>query len=223
MAHKFATIGLGKFGYSVTKTLFEEGHDVIAIDRNEAMIQKVRSFSSQAIAADATQKEIIETLGLEAMDAVVVSMGDNANAATLVTLYLAEMGVEKIIVKANDEDHGKILRKLGATNVVFPEQDTAIKVAKNLSHPNLLEYFPMTDEDYMIAQIVPIKPFIGKSLAELQLRTRYNINVIGIKREVPEKFVFVPSADFVIKATDTLLVVGSQDDISKLKELDSKK
>ncbi len=222
MAHKFATIGLGKFGYNVTKTLFDEGHDVIAIDRNEEKIQKIRSSCSQAITGDASQKEIIETLGLEGMDAVVVSMGDNANAATLVTLYLAEMGVKKIIVKANDEDHGKILRKLGATDVVFPEQDTAIKVARNLSHPNLLEYFPMTDEDYMIAQIAPGKPFIGKSLSELQLRTRFNINVIGIKREAPDKFVFVPPADFVIKTTDTLLVVGSQENIGKLKEVESK-
>lgn len=222
MAHKFATIGLGKFGYNVTRTLFDEGHDVIAIDRDEEKIQKIRSSCSQAITGDATQKEIIETLGLEGMDAVVVSMGDNANAATLVTLYLAEMGVKKIIVKANDEDHGKILRKLGATAVVFPEQDTAIKVARNLSHPNLLEYFPMTDEGYIIAQIAPGKLFIGKSLSELKLRSRFNINVIGIKREAPDKFVFVPPADFVIKATDTLLVVGSQENIDKLKEVESK-
>jgi len=222
MSHKFATIGLGKFGYNVTRTLFDEGHDVIAIDRDEEKIQKIRSSCSQAITGDASQKEIIETLGLEGMDAVVVSMGDNANAATLVTLYLAEMGVKKIIVKANDEDHGKILRKLGATDVVFPEQDTAIKVARNLSHPNLLEYFPMTDDRYMIAQIAPGQPFIGKSLSELQLRTKFQINVIGIKREAPDKFVFVPPADFVIKATDTLLVVGSQENIDKLKEVESK-
>ncbi|HMA77247.1 MAG TPA: TrkA family potassium uptake protein [Candidatus Krumholzibacteriaceae bacterium] len=218
MAEKYATIGLGKFGYSVTKVLFDEGHDVIAMDLDKEKVQKARECSSQAIAGDATQKEILETFGLEEMDAVVVSMGGNPSAATLVTLYLNEMGVKRIIVKANDEDHGRILKRLGASDVVYPEQDIAVKVARNLSHPNMLEYFPMAD-DYMAAQIVPDEPFIGKSLATLQLRTKFNINVIGIKRELPGKSFFVPSSEYVIRSSDTLLVVGSEEDIGRLREV----
>jgi trk system potassium uptake protein TrkA len=218
MAEKFATIGLGKFGYNVTKALFDEGHDVIAIDVNEEKVQKVRLCCSQAITGDATQKEIIETFGLEEMDAVVVCMGGNPSAATLVTLYLSEMGVKRIVVKAADEDHGRILKKLGATDVVYPEQDIAIKVARNLSHPNMLEYFPMAD-DYMAAQIVPDERFIGKSLAELKLRIKYNINVIGLKKELPGKSFFVPSSEYIIKSTDTLLVVGSEENIGRLREV----
>ncbi|MCD6380001.1 TrkA family potassium uptake protein [bacterium] len=222
MAEKFAIIGLGKFGYNITKALFEEGHDVIAIDLNEEKVQKVRSCCSQAITGDATQKEIIETFGLEEMDAVVVCMGGNPSAATLVTLYLNEMGVKRIVVKAADEDHGKILKRLGASDVVYPEHDIAIKVARNLSHPNMLEYFPMAD-DYMAAQIAPDEPFIGKSLAKLELRTKFNINVIGIKRELPGKSFFVPSSEYIIKPTDTLLVVGSEENIGKLRDVNKDK
>ena len=178
----------------------------------------MRLCSTQAITGDATQKEVIETFGLEEMDAVVVCMGGNPSAATLVTLYLSEMGVKRIVVKAADEDHGRILKKLGATDVVYPEQDIAVKVARNLSHPNMLEYFPMAD-DYMAAQIVPDERFIGKSLAELKLRIKYNINVIGLKKELPGKSFFVPSSEYIIKSTDTLLVVGSEEDIGRLREV----
>ncbi|HER43999.1 MAG TPA: TrkA family potassium uptake protein, partial [Candidatus Eisenbacteria bacterium] len=121
MARKYAAIGLGNFGFFVTKTLFEEGHDVIAIDRNEDRVQKIRPYCSQAILGDATEKDMIKTLGLEEMDAVIVSMGGNADAATLITLYLKELGAKRIVVKATNEDHGKILSKVGATDVISPE------------------------------------------------------------------------------------------------------
>ena len=222
MSKDFAVIGLGKFGYTVARTLFGEGHNVLAIDSDEEIIQKVRTDCSQAVTGDAKEKEVLSTLGLEKMDAVIVSLGDNTDAATLVTLYLQEMGVKDIIVKAEGDDHGKILRKVGATIVVIPEQDTAVKVAKNLSHPNLLEYIPITKEDFIIGQLAPPEKFFGRSLADLKLRTEYNINVIGIERGEDE-FISIPPADFIIKSGDTLVVVGSQEDVDKLKELDENK
>ncbi|HSG28662.1 MAG TPA: TrkA family potassium uptake protein, partial [Candidatus Krumholzibacterium sp.] len=215
--NKYAVIGLGNFGFHVARTLFEEGHDVIAIDIDEEMVQKIRPYSSQAVIADATQKEMLATIGLEEMDAIIVSMGDDANAATLITLYLREMQVKKIVVKANNEDHGKILRNVGATNVIFPEKDMGVKVAMNLSAPDILDYLPMSG-DYMIAEIAPIAEFVGKSLAQLQLRSRYDVNVIGIKELVPENFVLVPSADFVIKDSDVLLLIGKGQDINRIKK-----
>ncbi|MFO7914509.1 MAG: TrkA family potassium uptake protein [Candidatus Krumholzibacteriales bacterium] len=219
MSKEFAVIGLGKFGYTVAKTLFDEGHNVLAIDSDEEIIQKIRTDCSQAVTGDAKEKEVLNTLGLEVMDAVIVSLGDNTDAATLVTMYLAEMGVKNIIVKAEGDDHGKILRKVGADLVVVPEQDTAVKVAKNLSHPNLLEYIPITKEDFIIAQLAPPTTFIGKSIAGLKLRTEYNINVIGIERG-RDQFISIPPADFVLESGDTLVVVGSQDDVDSLKEID---
>ena len=217
MAGKFAVIGLGNFGFHVAKTLFEEGNDVMALDKDEDMTQKIRPYCSQAIIGDATQKELLVSLGLEQMNANIVSMGGNANAATLITLYLKELGVRKIVVKATNEDHGKILRNVGATDIIFPEKDMAIKVARNLAAPDILDYLPMSG-DYIIAEIAPISELVGKSLAQLGLRAKYNVNVIGIKELIPENFILVPNADFVIKDSDVLLVIGTRKDINKIKQ-----
>jgi trk system potassium uptake protein TrkA len=222
MSKKYATIGLGNFGFNVTKTLFEEGHDVVAVDLDEDATQRVQPYCTQAVVADATQKETIRGLGLEEMDAVIVSMGGNESAATLITLYLKEFGVKRIVVKASNEDHGKILSKVGASDVIFPEKDMAIKVARSLSTPDVLDYIPMSG-DYLIAEIAPLDAFVGKSLAELQLRSRYGITVIGIKELVPENFILVPPASFVIKHSDILIVIGKRIDIQKIKTLKEKR
>jgi trk system potassium uptake protein TrkA len=218
MPNKYAVIGLGNFGFHVARTLFEEGHEVIALDIEEDLVQKIRPYCSQAIIGDATQKEMLATLGLDEMDASIVSMGGDANAATLITLYLRELEVKKIVVKATNEDHGKILRNVGATNVIFPEKDMAVKVAMNLSAPDVLDYLPMSGE-YMIAEIAPMDEFVGKSLAQLAMRSKYNVNVIGIKELVPENFVLVPSADFMIKDSDVLVVIGKREDINRIKQI----
>ncbi len=217
MTGKFAVIGLGNFGFHVAKTLFEEGNDVMALDKDEDMIQRIRPYCSQAIIGDATQKDLLLSLGLEQMDANIVSMGGNANAATLITLYLREMKVKRIVVKTTNEDHGKILRNVGATDIIFPEKDMAIKVARNLAAPDILDYLPMSG-DYIIAEIAPISELVGKSLAQLGLRAKYNVNVIGIKELIPENFILVPNADFVIKDSDVLLVIGTRKDINKIKQ-----
>ncbi len=222
MSKKYATIGLGNFGFNVTKTLFEEGHDVVAVDLDEDATQHVQPYCTQAVVADATQKETIRGLGLGEMDAVIVSMGGNESAATLITLYLKEFGVKRIVVKASNEDHGKILSKVGATDVIYPEKDMAIKVARSLSTPDVLDYIPMSG-DYLIAEIAPLEAFVGKSLAELQLRSRYGITVIGIKELVPENFILVPPASFVIKHSDILIVIGKRVDIQKIKTLKEKR
>jgi trk system potassium uptake protein len=222
MSKRYATIGLGNFGFNVTKSLFEEGHDVVAVDLDEDATQRVQPYCTQAVVADATQKETIRGLGLEGMDAVIVSMGDNESAATLITLYLKEFGVKRIVVKASNEDHGKILSKVGATDVIYPEKDMAIKVARSLSTPDVLDYIPMSG-DYLIAEIAPLEAFVGKSLAELQLRSRYGITVIGIKELVPENFILVPPASFVIKHSDILIVIGKRVDIQKIKTLKEKR
>jgi trk system potassium uptake protein TrkA len=218
MAKKFTVIGLGNFGYYVVKALFEDGNDVIAVDMDEDRVQKMQPYCSQAIVGDATDKDMLKTIGLEEMSAVVVSMGGDANAATLITLYLKEFGSERVFVKATNEDHGRILSKVGATHIIYPEKDMAVKVAKRLSTPDVLDYIPMSG-DYIIAEIAPVEAFVGKTLAELELRSKYNVNVIGIKQLVPEKFILVPRADFKIKDSDTLLVIGTRDDIDKIKNV----
>jgi trk system potassium uptake protein TrkA len=213
---RFAVIGLGTFGFHVARTLFEEGHDVLGIDKDKMKVQKAKEFVSHALMIDATNKENLKTLDLDKMDAVIVSTGGSIDHSILITLYLKELGVENILVKAVNEDHGNILEKIGASDTIFPERDTAIKLAKNLSTPNILDYLPLA-EDYAIAEWAPTKEVIGKSLAQSQLRTNYNIHVMAIREVLPGRTVLAPGPDFVIKDSDILIIMGWQKDIEKLK------
>lgn len=215
---KFAVIGLGKFGIHVAKTLFEDGREVIAVDSDKARVQAINSHCSEAIVMDATDKDRLGTLGLESLDAVIVSTGTNISSSILICLHLQEIGVKKILAKAVDSDHGKILKKVGASEVVYPEKDMAVRVARGLSTPNIMDFIPLA-EDYSLVQVDPPRGFIGKSLKELNLRAKYNVYVIAIKELVPENFVLAPPANFVIKDSDVLMMLGKTDDIKKIKVL----
>jgi trk system potassium uptake protein TrkA len=213
---RFAVIGLGTFGFHVAKTLYQEGHDVLGIDKDKEKVQKAKEFVTQAVMIDATNKENLKTLDLEKMDAVIVSTGELISHSILITLYLKELKVENILVKAVSEDHGSVLEKIGASDTIFPERDTAIKLAKNLSTPNILDYLPLA-EDYAIAEWAPAKEVIGKSLAQSELRTNYHIQVMAIREVLPGRTVLAPGPDFIIKDTDILIIMGRQKDIEQLK------
>jgi len=215
---KFTVIGLGNFGLYVAKTLFEEGHEVIAVDSDKARVQAINSSCSEAIVLDATEKDQLNALGLETMDAVIVSTGTKISTSILICLFLQEIGVRKILAKAVDPDHGKILKKVGATEIVYPEKDMAVRVARGLSTPNIMDFIPLA-EDYTLVQVDPPKAFIGKSLKELDLRAKYKAYVIAVKELVPENFLLVPNANFVIKDSDLLMILGKTDDIRKIKAL----
>jgi trk system potassium uptake protein TrkA len=198
---KFVVIGLGNFGYYLAKSLFEEGKEVIGVDRNKERVQRLQEFCSYAVVADATDKSILESVGIEKDDAAIVSLGDNISASVLVTLYLKDLHIENIYVKIISEDHGRALERIGATEVIFPERDLARKLAKSLSSPNLIDYLPLTDE-YDIVEIAPPKEFIGKTLAELGLRSKYGINILAVRGLVPEKITMNPGGAFTIKDSD---------------------
>lgn len=215
---RFAVIGLGKFGFYMAKALFEEGNEVVAIDNNKTRIQAIDPFTTEALLLDATDKEALTALGLENMEAVVLSTGLNISNSILICLYLQEIGVKKVLVKALDDDHAKILRRVGATDIIHPERDMAIRVSRNLSHPNILDFLPLADE-YDMLQVDPPREFVGKSLKELNLRAKYNVHIIAIKELVPENMVLVPPAGFVIKDSDILVMLGKTQDIKKVKAL----
>jgi trk system potassium uptake protein TrkA len=215
---RFAVIGLGKFGFTVAKTLFEEGHEVVAIDENRNRVQEIDPYCTEAIVMDASDKDKLKALGLDEMNGVVVSAGEKISNSILICLHLHEIGVKKILVKAIDDDHEKILRKVGATEIIRPEMAMAIRVAQGLSKPNILDFIPLA-EDYSLLQVDPPRAFIGKSLAELNLRAKYNIHIIAIKEYVPENFVLVPPAGFVIKDSDVLIMLGKAQDIHRIREL----
>lgn len=215
---KFAVIGLGSFGSNVAMTLYEKAHEVLAVDRDKAKIGEVKTFVSHAVHMEAAVKENLQALEIQDMDVVVVSLGPEMEASILTVLYLKELGAKRIIAKALTEDHGKILDAVGATEVIFPEKDMAIRTARRLSNPNVLEYLPLIS-GIDIQEIAPPEKLIGKSLKELDLRNKYGVQVIAIKEIIPEKTTYIPTADFVIKDSDILIMMGEQKQLEKINSL----
>ena len=213
---RVVVIGLGIFGFHIAKELYENGMQVIAIDKSKEVIQKIKDFSSKAVVADAREKEVLESIGIQEEDIVIVSFGEDLSSSTLLTLHLKELNVKRIIVKAPNEDHKRILQKVGATEVIIPEREMAGKVAKSLISPNVIDYIPVS-EDYNISEIAPPASFIGKSIAQLNLRNRYHIEVIAIRDVLSDKITLVPQASSVIKDSDILVVIGKEPDIKKIK------
>ena len=215
---RFAVIGLGKFGFHAAKALYEEGNEVLAIDNDKGRVQAIDPHCSEAIVLDATDKESLKALGLENLDGVIVSTGTNIGISVLICLYLQEIGVRKILAKALDDDHAKILKRVGASEIIHPERDMAVRISRGLSRPNVLDFIPLADE-YDLIQVGPPSEFIGKSLKDLNLRAKYNVHVIAIKELVPENFVLIPPASFVIKDSDILVMLGKSEDIKRIKAL----
>jgi trk system potassium uptake protein TrkA len=194
---RVVVIGLGIFGFNIAKDLYENGIEVIAIDKNKDIVQKIKDFSTKAVFADGTDKEVIDSIGIVEDDIVIISFGEDLAASTLITLHLKELKVKTIIVKAPNEDHKRVLEKVGATQVIIPEREMADKVAKSLISPNVLDYIPLS-EDYTISEVVPPASFMGKTIGELRLRTKYHVEVIAVREMLPDRVTMVPKADFVI-------------------------
>ena len=209
-------IGLGIFGFNIARDLYENGFEVIAIDKNKDAVQKIRDYATKAIVADGIDKEVMELIGIQEDDVAIISFGEDLAASTLIALHLKQMKVKSIIVKAPNEDHKLILEKVGATDVLIPEKEIANKVAKSLIAPNVLDYLPLSD-DYMLFELAPPNSFIGKSIRELELRGKHHIEVLAVKDIITDKMNIMPGADFVIKDGEILVVVGKEKDIQKVK------
>jgi trk system potassium uptake protein TrkA len=217
---QFAVIGIGNFGFYLGRHLYEKGHEVVALDINKGQVQKIKDVVSQAVIADATDREALEALGMSQVDAAVVCIGTRMNASILATLHLKELGIKKVLAKATSEEHGRILRKVGANEIFFPEKDLAIGVASRLDNPNMLDYLPFI-EGYSIVELAPPKEFIGKSLKELDLINRYDIQVLAIKEIIPTGLTLIPKAQFQIKDSDSLILLGPDETLKQLQEQNS--
>ena len=213
---RVVVIGLGIFGTQLARQLYEGGLEVVAIDKNRDVVQRIKDHSTKAVLADATDKEVLESIGIDAKDTVVISFGEDLSASTLLTLYLKEMKVKEIIVKVPNEDYKRILLKVGASEAIIPEREMANKVARSIISPNVLEYLPIS-EDYTIVELAPPTDFIGKSLADLDLRKKYALQVIAIRDVLTTKMQLVPRASAIIKDSDVLVIIGREEDISKIK------
>ncbi|MBN2013450.1 TrkA family potassium uptake protein [candidate division KSB1 bacterium] len=212
---KFAIIGMSSFGFYLSKFLSERNHKVMAIDNDEAMVEQIKMFVDKAVIADATKKETLENLNISDFDVVVVSLGGKIDASILVTLYLKELHVKEIIAKAVTEDHGRILDRIGATSVIFPEKDMAYRVARSISNENVLDVIPLS-KDISVLEFGPPPRFLGKTLTELNVRQKYNIQIVLIKEVIPDNEMIIPTPDHIIKESDILMGVGKNSDFQKL-------
>ncbi len=226
---QFAVIGLGRFGYSVAKTLSENNCEVLAIDLNEENVKAVSSFVIEAIQLDATDEMSLRSTGILNVDVAVVSVGDDMLSSILITLLLRDIGVKQVVSKAVSLQHGKILQKVGADKVVFPERDMGVRVANSLISPNVLEHIDVS-KGHSIVEIVVPRSFIGKSLIEVGVRHNFGLNIIALKRLTPEinedgeidhieEFDITPDPETIFEDGDYLVVIGPEENINNLRKV----
>jgi trk system potassium uptake protein TrkA len=217
---QFAVIGLGRFGASVAKTLSEHGCQVLAIDTDEDSIQNFSEIVAQAVCADATDEKALKAVGINSVDVAVVSVGDNIEASILITLVLKELGIKEVIAKAVTEDQGKVLEKVGADKIVFPERDTGIRIANALTSPRVSEHIDLSPECSIIEIKAP-QEFVNKTLKQLNLRVDMGLNIVAIKSKdkIGQELINpIPEADYKIRTEDSLLIVGPNANIEKFKK-----
>ncbi len=222
MKKHYAVIGLGRFGFSVAKTLAKFDAEVIAIDSEEERVKKVADFVTYAVQLDAMDEKALRSVGVQNVDTAIVSIGENIEASILVVMLLKEMGIKSIIAKAVTTLHGKVLENLGVHRIIFPERDMAIRVAHSLIRPRVLEQLELSNE-YSIVELPSPSNLSGKTLKESQLRTRYGVNLIAIKRKVTtEKGIIKdswnvnPLPSDIIEEGDVLVLIGLNEDLDKM-------
>ncbi len=212
----YIIIGLGRFGTEAALRLCEYGCEVLAIDSRAELVQQVANDVTHAVVADARDKEVLRALGAVDFECGIVAIGDSLADSVLATMNLKELGVPRIVCKASDETHRQVLLKLGADQVVIPEQENAARLARSLSSPNVLDYIELSEECGIIEVPVP-KRWIDKTLMELNVRAKLGVNIIAIERE--NKINVSPGADHRLLEGDILVVLGDTDALNTIQKL----
>lgn len=209
----FLVIGMGRFGTSVARTLMEQGHDVLVVDTDEEKIRSISDEVTQAVQADASEETVLRSLGVSNFDVAIVAIGHNVHANIMATLMVKELGVPQVVAKARDDLHGKILHKIGADRVIFPERDMGLRLAMNLTAPNFVDFLELAP-DYSIVEIKSHEEWWGRSLGEIDFRRRYRVNVVAICRG--ENINPAPMGEDKIQAGDILVLIGHNGDLEKM-------
>ncbi len=210
---QYIVVGLGRFGRAIAETLCSDGAEVLGVDRRMDLVEEMRDVLTHTIQMDAMDRSALEALGIEDFDVAFVTMGSDIRASGTIVLLLKELGARRIIAKAHDEFHGRMLEKLGADQVLFPERDMGRRVAHNLVSGNIIDYLELSSK-YSMAEIRPKKEWVGHTLKELAMRSRLGINVVAIRNG--EALNGMPQPDDVIREDDVILVVTSEETLSKL-------
>lgn len=214
MGKQFAVFGLGSFGKSVALTLQSFGCDVIAVDNCYEKIQDIADSVSYAMCGDVTEPEFMKTIGARNLDGAVIAISENLEAAIMATMLSKEMGIPYVLAKAMDELQGKILEKIGAESIVYPEIDMGERVAKKLMLTEFVDWIELSPDYSLTEKLIP-KQWEGKSLAELRVREKFGINVIGILKEDKMDMALDPSKP--LQADDMLFIIGKNSDLEKFK------
>ncbi len=225
---KFAVIGLGAFGSSIARALANDGAEVLAIDNDDMHIDDLKDDVAVAICGDSTDKKVLIAQSIQDVDAVVVAIGKDFEALLLTTVYCLELGVKRVIARANNPQQHMILKKVGVHEVLLPEQEVGRVVAERLLNPSLLSFMQLPD-NYEIAEIKTPPKIANRTLIDVNLRDKYKLNLITIKREfttnidgeisTENHIVGVPNSETVILSSDTLLVMGTTKDIQRFIEI----
>ena len=212
----FIVVGLGRFGSQAARRLYRQGCEVLAIDNHNDLVQQISDEVTQAVVADAQDKEVLRALDVKSFDCAIVAIGESLADSVLATMNLKELGVPHIICKAHDETHRQVLKKLGADRVVIPEQENADRLAMSLSSLNVLDYIELSD-DYGIIEVPAPATWQDKSLIELNVRAKLGVNILAIKRE--GDITVSPAAEFRIAKEDILVVLGDTAALEKVQKL----
>lgn len=208
-------IGLGKFGYEFGSIIAGFGVNVLGIDNNPELVKRAKNVFTQVLEADATSKEALVQMGVGHLSHVLVSVGDSLSASAMITMYLKELGVPVVWVKAINTDHATLLKKIGANEVIIPEYMAARQMAAKITIPGFLDYFPFS-KNVVLKEII-INEWAGKSLKELNLTNRYQIQVIAAKHKGDIEYSILPKADKPLREGDTLVLIG---EIERLEEIE---
>lgn len=201
----YVVIGLGRFGFHVARKLCELGCEVLAMDTHSDAVQRISPYVTHAVVGDAKDKGVLQALGIRDFDCAIVAIGGSLSDSVLATMNLQELGVPKIVCKAHDETHRQVLLKLGAHQVVIPEQENAERLARSLSSHNVLDYIELS-EDYGIIEVPAPKSWWGKTLKELNVRAKLGVNILAVKQD--GEINVSPAADYCITQADVMVVLG---------------
>ncbi len=207
-------IGLGKFGLSLGKALVNMGYEVLGVDRNEEAVSRAQSIFTQVYRADASDKKVLEQLGFKEVTHAIVSVGSSISTSSMVAFYLKELGVPNVWVKAINEDHEKLLLKIGADHVTIPERTAAHQLALRIALPGFLQMLPFGEK--VVIQEKVVERWHNKTLKELDLANKYQIQVIAIKREGEPEYRFVPKGSDILKRGDVLVIIGEMENLLKV-------
>ncbi|WP_096188107.1 potassium channel family protein [Evansella halocellulosilytica] len=213
---QFVVIGLGRFGGSVCRELIGQGNEVLVIDSDEDKVNEFANIATHAVVANSTDEATLRSLGIRNFDYVVVAIGDNIQASILTTLLLKEAGIENVWVKAKNDYHHKVLEKIGADQIVHPENDMGRRVAQQMADEKVIDFIELSDE-YSIVELIASAKLEGNTLIDLDIRAKYGITILAIKKGTDINI--SPEPDYAIQKGDLLIVIGHNKDIKRFEDL----